>query len=224
MTAGFSQWLRQSVAEQWDREKAHPFVTGIGDGTLPIDSFRFYMRQDYVFLIGFCRAVALAGAKAERLEDMAWFARLLDETLNTEMALHVSFCGEFGITEQELLETEPSPTTKAYIDHLVGTAYGGTALEAAAAILPCSWGYAEIGRTLADRGLPDGQPLYRRWIETYGSPEFAALADWLRSYLDRAAGGIGEDGRRRLAEIFEISSRYEYMFWDSAYRQEDWCT
>lgn len=224
MRHSFTRQLRDSVTDQWDREKAHPFVIGLGDGTLPLETFRYYMRQDYVFLIGFCRAVAIAAAKTERLEDMAFFARLLDETLNTEMALHVSFCADFGITEEDLTSTVPSPTTTSYVDHLVSTAYNGPAQEAAAAILPCSWGYAGIGRTLADRGLPESQPLYGRWIEMYASPEFAELADWLRSYIDRGAEGMGEDGRRRLTEIFEVSSRYEYMFWDAAYRLEEWRT
>ncbi len=222
MSEGFSLGLREASAGRWERELAHPFVAGLGDGTLPMDTFRHYMRQDYVFLIGFCRAIAVASAKAERLEDMGWFARLLDETLNTEMALHVSFCGEFGITERELAETEPSPTTAAYVGHLVGTAHAGTAPEAAAAILPCSWGYAEIGAALAARGLPEAQPLYGRWIETYAAPEFAALAEWLRSYVDRAAAAAGEGGRRRLAAAFEMSTRYELMFWDASYRREGW--
>ena len=75
------------------------------------------------------------------------------------------------------------------MDHLVTTAHAGTAQDAAAAILPCSWGYAEIGRTLSDLGPPESQPLYGRWIEMYADPEFAALAEWLRSYLDRSAEG-----------------------------------
>ena len=108
---GFSDELRQTVADMWDREKQHPFVTGIGDGTLEPERFRYYMRQDYVFLIDFCRAISLAVAKAEDVEDMGWFARLLHETLNTEMALHISFCEDFGIGEAELKSTEPSPTT-----------------------------------------------------------------------------------------------------------------
>jgi thiaminase/transcriptional activator TenA len=220
MPASFTQQLRDSAAEQWAREQAHPFVTGLGDGTLPVATFRYYMRQDYVFLVGYCRAVALVVAKAERLDEMAWFSRLLDETLNTEMALHVSFCADFGITEDELLSTAPSPTTTAYVDHLVTTAYSGTAPEAAMALLPCAWGYAEIGARLADAGAPESQPLYGRWIEMYADPEFAALAEWLRGYIDRSAEGTGEAGRQRLADIFEVSTRYEYMFWDAAYRLE----
>ena len=97
---GFSDELRQRAASTWDKEKAHPFVTGIGDGTLPLDKFRYYMRQDYVFLIEFCRAISLAVAKARTLEDMGWFAQMIHETLNMEMALHVSFCADFDITEE----------------------------------------------------------------------------------------------------------------------------
>ena len=181
---GFSDELRQRAASTWDKEKAHPFVTGIGDGTLPPDNFRYYMRQDYVFLIEFCRAISLAVAKARTLEDMGWFAQMIHETLNMEMALHVSFCADFDITEEELLATKPSPTTWAYTRHMINTAHQGTVGETAAVILPCSWGYAEIGQALYAQGTPKDQPLYTRWIETYNSQEFADIADWLRGFVD----------------------------------------
>ena len=218
----FSGQLRQKVAPLWDKEKRHPFVTSIGDGSLPLEKFRYYMRQDYLFLIDFCRAISLAVAKTQNVEDMGWFARLLHETLNTEMSLHVGFCRDFGITEEELKGTRPSPTTLDYSSHLVHTAYSGGVGEIAAAILPCSWGYSEIGRTLADKGAPSDQPLYARWIDMYSSAEFAQLADWLRSFLDRVALGSGEEEMKKMEEAFLLSSRYEYMFWDAAYRMEQW--
>ena len=107
---GYSEDMRARAASIWESEQSHPFVTGIGDGTLSLDRFKYYMCQDYVFLIDFCRAISLAVAKSPGLEEMGWFARLIHETLNTEMALHISFCADFGITEEELLSTEPSPT------------------------------------------------------------------------------------------------------------------
>ena len=110
----FSEILRDRAATIWEQEHQHPFVVELGEGTLPLEKFQWYMKQDYLFLIDFSRVIALAVAKAETLEDMGWFARLLHETLNTEMSLHVSFCKEFGITEDELLATRLSPTTLAY--------------------------------------------------------------------------------------------------------------
>ena len=219
---GFSDELLKLGEPLWSREKQHAFVTGIGDGSLPLDRFRYYMGQDYVFLIEFSRAISLAVAKAGDLDDMSWFARLLDETLNTEMSLHVSFCGDFGITEKDLRNTEPSPTTLAYTGHLIHTAYVGGAGDIGSSILPCMWGYSEIGKMLYDRGLPPDRPLYARWIEMYNSPEFARLADWLRSFIDRTSLDSGETERKRMADAFLLSSQYEYMFWDASYRMEEW--
>lgn len=219
---GFSDELRQRAASTWDKEKAHPFVTGIGDGTLALDRFRYYMRQDYVFLIEFCRAISLAVAKARTLEDMGWFAQMIHETLNMEMALHVSFCADFDITEEDLLATKPSPTTWAYTRHMINTAHQGTVGETAAVILPCSWGYAEIGQALYAQGTPKDQPLYTRWIETYNSQEFADIADWLRGFVDKHAETAGSSEMEAMERAFRISSQYEYMFWDAAWRMEEW--
>ena len=219
---GFSDDMRRECAEMWDKEHNHPLVTGIGDGTLELDKFRYYMRQDYIYLIDFCRVIALAAAKTPDLEDMGWFAKLLDETLNTEMSLHVSFCEDFGISEAELLATQPSPTTQAYTRYLLQVAFRGGVGEISSAILPCMWGYSEIGQMLYDRGMPSDAPLYARWIEMYNSPEFAELAEWVRGFLDRVAEGCGDDELERMREAFAKGSRYEYMFWDAAWRMEEW--
>ena len=219
---GFSGEMRRHCAEMWDKEHNHPLVRGIGDGTLELDKFRYYMRQDYIYLIDFCRVIALAAAKTPDVEDMGWFARLLDETLNTEMALHVSFCEDFDISEAELLATEPSPTTQAYTRFLLQVGYRGSVGEISSAILPCMWGYSEIGQMLYDRGVPQEAPLYTQWIEMYNSQEFADLAAWVRGFLDRIADGSGEDELERMREAFVTGSRYEYMFWDAAWRMEEW--
>ena len=162
---GFSDLLRDRAAGIWEKEHQHPFIVELGEGALPLEKFQWYMRQDYVFLVEFSRVIALAVAKADTLEDMGWFARLLHETLNAEMALHVSFCEDFGISESELLETRLSPTTLAYTNHMLANAHSGTIGEIAATLLPCSWGYAEIGQALEARGKPADHPLYCRWIE-----------------------------------------------------------
>ncbi|MCY4580461.1 MAG: thiaminase II [Chloroflexi bacterium] len=219
---GFSEEMRRQCAEIWDTEHNHPLVSGIGDGTLELDKFRYYMRQDYIYLIDFCRVIALAAAKTQDVEDMGWFASLLDETLNTEMALHVCFCEDFGISEAELLATQPSPTTQAYTRFLLQTAYRGSIGEISCAILPCMWGYSEIGQMLYDRGLPEDAPLYTRWIEMYNSQEFAELAARMRQFLDRIAAECGENELERMREAFVTGSRYEYMFWDAAWRMEEW--
>ena len=132
----------------------HPFVTGIGDGTLDVDKFRFYVRQDYLYLIDYSRVIALAAARSPDLETMGWFARLLDGTLNVEMDLHRSYCAEFGISNEDLEVTPMAPTTMAYTRFLLNVAHQGTYPELVAAFLPCQWGYWEIGDHLIASGHP----------------------------------------------------------------------
>ena len=211
--------LYEAAAPVWRQSLAHPFVRSLGDGSLPLENFRFYMRQDYVFLIEYSRLVALAAAKAPSLDTMARFATLLDATLNREMALHREFAAECGIAAEELAATEAAPTTRAYTSHLVRVASLGDLAETVTALLPCQWGYAEIGQTLARRGKPADAPFYAKWIEMYASEEFASLAAWLRALLD---GYAGKTDPERLVEIFCRSARYEYLFWDMAYRLEEW--
>lgn len=218
----FSDALRRKAALIWKRIFTHPFIKGIGDGSLPVQKFRFYMGQDYVFLIEYCRVLALASAKAQDLETMGRFAELLDATLHTEMALHRGYAKKFGISARELARMRPAPTTYAYTRHLLQVATSGTLAELAASLLPCQWGYSEIGQRLAKKGAPTRQPLYGEWIHTYSSPEFAALAAWVRELTDHLARGAGKDERHRMEERYLTSCRYEYLFWEMSDREEAW--
>jgi thiaminase/transcriptional activator TenA len=166
--------------------------------------------------------LALAAAKAGDLETMGRFAELLHETLNTEMDLHRGFAAKFGISPGELESTQAAPGTRAYTQHLLATAYSGDLADIAAAILPCMWDYSDIGQNLAAQGAPSPQPLYDEWIQIYAAPEFGALATWLRGLLDRLGSDAAPDRQVRLSRLFADSCRYEYLFWDMAYRQETW--
>jgi thiaminase/transcriptional activator TenA len=221
MPESFSQRLRRKADAVWEAEHRHPFVRGIGDGTLDLEAFKFWVRQDYLFLIEYARVLGLAAAKAPDLETMTRFAGLLDETLRVEMGLHRSYAAEFGISEEELEREEMALATRAYTDFLVRTAAVGDFTELVAALTPCMWGFCEIAQRLA-AGPKPADARYRRWIEMYSSPEFAELAAWCRELLDRLAEGLRPKERRRLEDAFLTSSRYEYLFWEAAYRREGW--
>ena len=219
---GFSNDIRARADKLQQAIFNHPFVTGIGDGTLDVERFKHFIRQDYPYLIEYARALALAAARAPTLELMGRFAQFLNETLNTEMSLHRGYCARFGITEAELEATKPVPTTQAYTDFLVRTAYHGSFGELACALLSCEWGYSEIGLKLAEQGKPANQPLYAEWIDMYSAPEFKALADWLRGLVDELAEGASPEERQRMEAAYVTGTRYEYAFWDMAYRLEEW--
>ena len=221
MAERFTERLRKKADPIWEAQHQHPFVRGIGDGTLGLEPFKFWVRQDYVFLVGYARLLALAAARSPDLNTMTRFAELLFATLQTEMSVQRSYAAEFGISHEELERELPAPTTQAYTDFLLQVAATGDFAELVGALLPCMWGFSEIGQRLAERSRPADER-YAKWIDTYGSREFAELAEWCRDLLDRLAEGLPEPYLQKLEEAFLTSSRYEWLFWEMAWKTERW--
>jgi thiaminase (transcriptional activator TenA) len=219
--SAFSEELRAAASELWEAQHAHPFVRGIGDGSLPVERFAHYVRQDYLFLVEYARMLALGAARAADVETMRRFADIAQAILGEEMELHRAFARDFGISEAVLAAELPAPTTQAYTDFLVRTAALGDLGELAAALLPCMWGYAEVGQRLAAAG-PPADERYARWIETYASPDFDELAVWCRGLVDRLGAGADDDGRARMTRAFVTCSRYELAFWEMGWTLERW--
>jgi thiaminase (transcriptional activator TenA) len=221
MTDRFTDELLEAARPIWDAQLEHPFVRGIADGTLDPETFRNWVVQDYLYLKDFARVFAWAVAKAERLDSMGWYAAVLNLTLNTEMGLHRDYATRFGVGLVELESAPMWPTTRAYTDFLVRTSADGDMAELVAALLPCAWGYAYIAERMA-RGEQPSDPRYADWIAMYASPEFVDAAEWLRAEMDRLAADAGPDKRERLREIFVLSSRYEWQFWEMCWTGEKW--
>lgn len=209
----FSAELRAAAASIWEAQHEHPFVRGIGDGTVDIERFKRWVRQDYRFLIEYCRLFGLAAARAPDLDTLRRFAELLRTTAVTEMDLHRSYASEFGISATELEAEEMAPVTRAYTDFLLRTAATNDFAELAAALLPCMWGFNEIGLRLAERGRPADERC-ARWIDAYSDPEFTRLAGWCRELVDRLAAEVGQPVRDRMRDAFLVSSGYELAFWE----------
>ncbi len=199
---------------------AHPFLAGLGDGTLARQTFQFYVTQDAHYLRGFARALSLCAARAPAEPDIEMFANHAAGAIVVERALHESFFADFGVTSGQVAAAPLSPTTTAYVSHLLATCSQGSFAEALGAVLPCYWIYAEVGRELLATGSPD--PLYQRWIDTYGGDEFAAVVQAVLDLTDRVGGELSAAERDRMTTAFVTSSRYEWLFWDAGWRQERW--
>lgn len=217
----FTDHLRRVAEPVWRAQHEHPFVRGIGDGSLDADRFGYWLRQDYLFLIDYARLFAAAALRAPDLDAMARFATLLHETLTREMHLHRSYVEGFGITAAHLEREAKAPTTQGYTDFLLRTATTGDYPELLGALLPCMWGFSEIGTELARRGMPEDSR-YVAWIEVYADPEFAALARWCRELTDAACAGLPAVALGRVEAAFVTASRYELAFWEMAWSGERW--
>ena len=199
---------------------AHPFVTGLTDGSLDERAFAQYVAQDVHYLRDYARALAIVGAKAPTLADTATFARHAAEVFDVELQLHDSLLPQLGLDADLLARSPVLPTTRAYTSYLVATAYGGTFAEGLAAILPCYWIYARVGTALAERGSAD--PRYQLWIDGYSGEEYAATVDEVLAVTDRIGPTLTAADEATARAHFATTARYEWMFFDAAHRLEDW--
>jgi thiaminase/transcriptional activator TenA len=216
----FTEQIRLASKDSWEASFRHPFVLGIADGTLPLDCFRYYILNDSYYLSVFAQVQGLGAAKAHDLHTSGRMAAHIQGTYTTELAMHEKFSRLLNITPEEKQSFIPSPTAYAYTSHLLRAAYTGHIGDIVAVMLPCYWLYLEIGDRL--KGAEPEEPIYREWIGTYGSDRFRETVQEQIDRLDTIAEQVHPNERARMNQHFVISSKYEYHFWEMAYRQEKW--
>jgi len=217
-----SERLREHVSLLWRRQLEHPFVVALGNGSLPHANFEFYIRQDALFLDELTKTFAYAVTKTSDHDDMEQFGKYVLNTLLVEAELHRRYGERFGLTPTEMAATRMAPTSYAYTRHLLSIAATGTLPELLTAILPCAWIYAEVGHHLVGDTPPTSDHPYVDWLATYASPDFDAVGRWIRERLDVRAASLSAKEVARLYEIFQISTRYEWLFWNMAWHLEEW--
>ena len=213
--------LKARCPDPWEQFVCHPFVQQLGDGSLPEACFRHYLVQDYLFLVHFSRAYALAIYKSEHLDDMRQATGTLDALLNHEMSLHIRSSAQWGLSEADLVAVPEETANMAYTRFVLERGLSGDLLDLLVALAPCVAGYGEIGSRLAQSASDtlESNP-YRDWIETYAGEEYQSVVQAAIDQLDRvAARRLGADpaasGRwDSLCDTFAAATRLEIGFWD----------
>jgi thiaminase (transcriptional activator TenA) len=222
VTRNPGSWTARLWAESADICAAileHPFLAGLTSGDLDPDAFAYYVIQDAHYLRDYARALAVVGAKAPTHSDTGMFARHAAGTVEVELALHETLLAELGV-DASAAAVPVAPTTLAYTSYLLATAHGGSFAEGVAAVLPCYWIYAEVGSALVARGSPDAR--YQRWIDTYAGAGFADVVAEVLALADRVGPTLAAADEARARAHFRATARYEWLFWDAAWRQEPW--
>jgi thiaminase/transcriptional activator TenA len=186
-----------------------------------MNRFTYFILQDYVYLLDFAQVLCQAGAKSTNLETLELFARHALAAVEVERSFHASFGKSLGLSRKQLDAVLKGPITQAYIGHLQWVARSGTLGEIVAAVLPCYWIYGEVGRRLYRR-RPSKPKIYRQWIETYASEAFWKPVREQIQLMDKLGAVANSSERKLMTAHFILSSRYEFMFWEQAYRLENW--
>jgi thiaminase/transcriptional activator TenA len=194
-----------------------PFNQELMKGTLNKDKFIFYVRQDSLYLIDYCRALAVIASKLDKSERVLQFLKFAEDSILVEKAMHEKFLSEF---KKEETEIHKSPACFTYTNFLLSTVAFRNMEEAIASILPCFWIYREVGNYIYTRA--DAHNPYKEWIDTYSAEEFRIATDIAIEATDEMANRTSSIIRSKMKDVFVLSTKLEYIFWESAYKKEKW--
>lgn len=212
----FTDELWSTIEPMYDAILELPFIRELTDGTLPEDIFLFYLKQDTLYLADFSRALSLAGVRCDSTTQMYDFFKFASEAVVVERQLHQNFYEQHG-TE---MDPDKSPSCFSYTNFLLSTAATKDNVVNIAALLPCFWIYREVGLEIYENAAEDNP--YQEWIDTYAGEEFNKSVDRAIEITDEVAARESKERLEEMTEAFIKSTELEWMFWDSAYKKEQW--
>jgi len=217
----FSRGLKAKSIKVWEEGYNHPFVQELGQGILDKEKFKFYLLQDYLYLIQYSKVFATAAVKSDTEELMTRFTKMQYFILANEMELHRSYMAEFGITKEEAAGVKSSLYNRTYTANMLAIGHTSGLAELLATVFPCAWTYSDWARSLKKQYADKlGSNPYKSWIEMYASDDFAESFEWFYDTLDNLTANMTDAQRNNIADIFISSVEFEYLFWDMAYKQQ----
>ena len=213
--------LWQAMAPTFERILEHPFITGLADGSLPKERFAGYLIQDQFYLEEYGRCWALLGAQSAVIDDLVTFTGKIGDSLAYEQRMQNELLQAMGYCREEMMaEAEPSPTCVGFTSFIKNACATRAWHDGFVAVLECPWAYWELGKVLNRRGSPD--PVYRKWIESYLTEGFEEACERLLAIWERVAADLGPLALESAAYHARTAIRFDWMFWDAAYRAERW--
>lgn len=216
----FTQDAWQANLPLFETTRDMPFNRELAQGVLPTEKFRHYMIQDAHYLEGFARSLSLVAAKGWNADHVVQFAKAAEVAIIVERELHADYFERFGVSEEDFASAELSPACNHYVSYLQATCAQAPFEVGLAALLPCFWIYREVGTAIHASATPDNP--YAAWIETYAGEDFAEAVDAVIATLDDVAAECSDRSIGRMHHAYRRSAQLEWMFWDSAYRLENW--
>ncbi|MEN2974072.1 MAG: thiaminase II [Candidatus Caldarchaeales archaeon] len=216
---GRSSILRERASKIWEKIIEHPFVVELYSGVLPYSKFKYYILQDYNYLTSIVKVLSIVSAKAPDINRSKIALKLAYMTVEGEMANYEKLLSEMGLSIRDAVNTVPNPTNIAYMNYLISTSYSKDYWTTIASLLPCYWTYQEIAEKHRDKLESNPSALYKKWATAYLTKEYREIVEVFKSEVDSSSLSIEE-----MWPYFELSTKYEYLFWSAAYGEEEWVT
>lgn len=193
----------------------HPFLVDLMTGALAREKFLFYLNQDALYLDDFGKVLAGIAVKSPNRGHVEDFIGFAGDTIAVERELHRSYLGQVDSAAR------PSPACLLYTSFMHRQLAVAPLEVAVASVLPCFWVYQAVGDFLLSKHPAPNNP-YQSWIDTYGGEEYGRAVTRAIAIADEMAGGTTAPVREEMTRAFVLGTRMEWMFWDSAWRLEEW--
>ncbi len=216
----FTDQLKEATKESWEQSLNHPFVQGIVKGDLPFETFKFYILQDIYYLKHYGKVHAIAASQADDFQLTAKLADKARYTAEAELTVHNEHAEILNITDKDIKNFKPAPTAYAYTSHLYRATMTGSLAHSVAAMLPCYWLYADIGKK-NENANPEPE-IYRNWINMYAGDRFQNSTNEMIDLLNTLVEDMSEDEKEKVKEQFVLAKEYELHFWEMSYTKETW--
>ncbi len=216
----FTESLWISIEDIYGKILSHPFIQGLTDGSLDEEAFRFYVIQDALYLRDYARGLALLGAKTPEDRWLMMFVEHARDVIVVERSLHESFFKDWRLRDEDVYSTPMAPNNLLYTSYLLKTAYERPFPETLGCFLPCYWIYGEVGKELEKRGSP--KELFRRWIQTYSSDQYASIVRQVIEVMDQVVKGLNDGDLKSIRKHFIVTSKMEYLFWNMGFHKQTW--
>ena len=212
----FTDQLWNEALPVYNKIQDHPFNQEMKNGTLPVEKFKFYIYQDSLYLADFAKALAIAGTRSATSQELLDFLQFAQNAILVERALHIGYFKEYEID----FKTGKAPGCFAYTNYVLAASAFESYEVAVAALLPCFWIYKKVGDYIYETQRKPNP--YQNWIDAYAGKEFAASVEKALRICDQLAENTSEITRKKMSDAYLTASKMEYIFWDSAYKLEEW--
>ncbi|WP_288415237.1 thiaminase II [uncultured Acinetobacter sp.] len=216
----FTQLLWQKNTALYEQILNLPFNQELAAGTLAPEAFCHYVIQDAHYLLAYGRALAVAAAKAYDADDVMQFSEAAKIAIVVERSLHNDFMTAFNVSKETFESTPLTLACHHYTSFLTATAWSESYPVVLAALLPCFWIYAEVGRAIVSQSVPNNP--YQAWIDTYAGEEFHIAVRNVIATVDKVAARCDADTLEKMHAAYTMGAKLEWLFWDSAYHQRQW--
>lgn len=191
--------------------KKHPFNIELMNNTLDYEKFKFYLQQDFMYVVDCTRALLIISAKFSDIEIMNKLICLAVGTFATR-DYYIEHFADCDLSDSH----KKSRSCSAFTNFFIRIAYHNSVAEGLAASYPCFCIYQIVVRHIVE-GKTTADNKYQKWIDFFSSDEANTMINDVTNIMNGLYEKSNYDERKNMLELFCNGLKLEMEFWNEIY-------